>query len=72
MILGTSSSPHHTARRSTQTIMQLVMLAAIPGLLAQWYFFGWGVVIQLALAIVTCVICEALVLALRKKPVFLF
>ncbi|MBO1256030.1 electron transport complex subunit RsxD [Alteromonas sp. 5E99-2] len=69
MILGTSSSPHHTARRSTQIIMQLVMLAAIPGLLAQWYFFGWGVVIQLALAIVTCVGCEALVLALRKKPV---
>lgn len=69
MILGTSSSPHHTARRSTRTIMQLVMLAAVPGLLAQWYFFGWGVLIQLTLAIITCVNCEALVLALRKKPV---
>jgi len=47
----------------------MVMYAAIPGLLAQAYFFGWGVLIQLVLAISVCVASEAAILAVRKKPI---
>jgi electron transport complex protein RnfD len=49
--------------------MQLVMAAAIPGLVAQMWFFGWGVFIQLILAIAACIGFEALMLKMRSKPV---
>ena len=49
--------------------MRLVMYAAIPGLIAQAWFFGWGVLIQLVLAIAVCIASEALILAIRKKPI---
>ncbi|MFC3093214.1 electron transport complex subunit RsxD [Alteromonas sediminis] len=70
MKLRVSSSPHQRITRDTGAVMRLVMYAAIPGLLAQAWFFGWGVLIQLVLAITICVASEALILTVRKKPVY--
>jgi electron transport complex protein RnfD len=49
--------------------MMLVVIAALPGILVQSWFFGWGTFIQLILAIVTACLAESLVLRLRKQNV---
>lgn len=69
MAFRIASSPYTHNRRSTDRIMTLVLLAAIPGIAAQWYFFGDGNLIQIALAAITAWVCEGLVLRLRKQPV---
>lgn len=63
-----ASSPHAHNRRNTPDLMKWVALCALPGLIAQCYFFGWGTMIQLALAIVIALSLEALVMVARKRP----
>jgi len=48
--------------------MKLVLLAALPGLLTLFWLYGWGVLINLLLAIVTALMVEAAVLRLRRQP----
>lgn len=62
-----ASSPHAHSKRSTSDLMKWVALCAIPGLIAQSYFFGWGTIIQLILAIVIALSLEAGVMLLRKR-----
>ncbi|MDC5852583.1 electron transport complex subunit RsxD [Vibrio europaeus] len=62
-----ASSPHAHSRRSTPDLMKWVALCALPGLVAQTYFFGWGTIIQLILAIVISLGLEALVMLARKR-----
>lgn len=62
-----TSSPYTHNQRSTSRIMLMVLLALIPGIAAQYYFFGWGVVIQLILAGITALVCEAVMLKLRQQ-----
>lgn len=64
-----ASSPHQHSRRSTSHIMRLVAFACFPGIAIQAVFFGYGVLVQLVLAIITAWLSEALVLKLRAKPV---
>ncbi len=66
------SSPHLPPRNSVRRMMLLVILALIPGLLAQIHFFGWGVVVNLVLAVGTAVACEALMLRLRNRAILPF
>ncbi|GAK17520.1 electron transport complex protein RnfD [Vibrio sp. JCM 19053] len=47
--------------------MKWVALCALPGLVAQTYFFGWGTLIQLIFAIAVAVSLEALVMICRKR-----
>lgn len=49
--------------------MLLVMLMALPGVLAQLYFFGAGTLIHIGIAVVTAVIAEASILEIRKKNI---
>lgn len=49
--------------------MRLVIYATIPGILTQWYFFGWGNIIHISLAIATALLTEFTVLSLREKKV---
>lgn len=62
-----ASSPHAHSRRSTPELMKWVALCALPGLAAQTFFFGWGTIIQLILAIVIGLGLEALVMLARKR-----
>ncbi len=64
-----ASAPFAHNRKQTQTLMLLVILACLPGFLAQTWFFSWGTLIQTLLALVTALGCEALVLRLRGRPV---
>ncbi|GHG00892.1 electron transport complex subunit RsxD [Thalassotalea marina] len=64
-----ASSPHNHIQDKTSALMRLVIYATIPGIIAQWYFFGWGNLIQIGLATVTALIAEFLVLSLREKNI---
>jgi electron transport complex protein RnfD len=64
-----ASSPHHHSQKNTSVLMRTVVLACIPGIAAQCYFFGYAVLIQIVLAVLTAWASEALVLKLRAKPV---
>ncbi|WP_217553975.1 electron transport complex subunit RsxD [Vibrio metschnikovii] len=62
-----ASSPHAHSKRSTAELMKWVAICALPGLVAQSYFFGWGTLIQLILAITVALGLEAIVMLLRKR-----
>lgn len=64
-----ATAPFAHNRKQTRTLMLLVILACVPGLLAQTWFFGWGSFIQILLALVTALLCEALVLKLRGRAI---
>lgn len=69
MAFWIASSPHNHVQSKTSALMRLVIYATIPGILAQWYFFGWGNIIHITLAIATAITAEFIVLSLRKKPI---
>lgn len=66
MAFKIASSPFTHNQQRTQRIMLLVILACIPGMLAQYYFFGYGNLIQVCLAAVTALAAESVTLSLRK------
>jgi electron transport complex protein RnfD len=63
------SSPHVVARDGVGAMMRRVMYALVPGTAACVAFFGWGVLVNIALASVTALASEALMLRLRGRPV---
>ncbi|MBH3265003.1 RnfABCDGE type electron transport complex subunit D, partial [Serratia marcescens] len=67
--LHIASSPFTHNQQSTSRIMLWVMLACIPGVAAQVWFFGYGTLIQTALAMLVALLAEGAILALRKLPV---
>lgn len=69
MILARSSSPHLHAPLNTSKVMQYVLFATIPGLVGLTWNFGWGSLINVAIAVVVAVACEAGIMTLRKRPV---
>ncbi|MFI8223239.1 RnfABCDGE type electron transport complex subunit D [Pseudomonas sp. NPDC085632] len=62
-------SPLETPDNRLQQAMKLVLLATLPGLLALFWFYGWGVLINLLLAIVAALTVEASVARLRRQPI---
>ncbi len=62
-----AGSPHAHNRKSTKDLMKWVAIAALPGLLAQIFIFGWGTLIQLFLAIVVAILFESIVMLLRQR-----
>lgn len=72
MALAQQSSPHARRARSTANVMLWVMLASLPGLLAQVVFFGWGNLINVIWCMTLAVGAEAAMLKLRQRPVAFF
>tara|TARA_R110002124_G_scaffold129238_1_gene290399 strand:- start:4715 stop:5779 length:1065 start_codon:yes stop_codon:yes gene_type:complete len=69
MAFWIASSPHNHQQSETSALMRMVIYATIPGIFAQWYFFGWGNLIHISLAIATALIAEFTVLSLRNKKI---
>jgi len=69
MVFKIASSPYTHNHRQTSRIMLLVLLAAIPGIAVQTWFFGWGTLVQILLAAVTAWGAEAAILRLRKQNI---
>lgn len=72
MALRQQSSPHARGARPTSRVMLWVILATIPGLLAQTVFFGWGNLINVIWCVMLAVAAEAVMLRLRRRPVAFF
>mgnify|MGYP001145735964 CR=1 FL=1 len=72
MVLRTPSSPHIHAPLSVSRMMLTVVAALIPGIIAYVWFFGWGIIIQILIALVVALGSEALMLHWRRRPVVPF
>lgn len=74
MQFSTTSSPHTFGPASVNRVMGLVLVALLPGTMATWWYFGWGILINIAIAVSTAVAAEAAVLWMRQrdpKPVLM-
>ncbi len=69
MLFKRTPSPHIKQNITVQNMMLNVLYALIPGTLAAIYFFGWGVLFNLLIAISTCLLTEAIILKLRQREV---
>ncbi len=62
------SSPHVPRVNRVDRVMLQVILALIPGTLVMTWYFGWGLLINMALAVTFAVAAEAAVMHLRGRP----
>lgn len=72
MAVLVASSPHARRPLDTGQIMRMVVLATAPGLLMMIWWFGWGVAINVLLAVTAALATEAALLALRGRPLWLY
>jgi len=52
--------------------MRQVLYALVPAIAAHWWYFGWGIVFQIVLAVGFALLFEAIMLRLRQQPVKMF
>lgn len=69
MHLSAPSSPHIHSGKSVSKIMLTVALGLLPGIAVYTGLFGWGVIINILIAAITALACEAIILAIRKRPI---
>jgi len=69
MPLITATSPYISPSGSVTRVMLQVLLALVPGIFAVIWFFGWGVIVNMTIAITTALVFEAIMLKLRHRPV---
>ena len=65
---ATTEAPHVPARASVRGYMLLVLVALVPGTCAHVWYFGPGILLQIALACAFALGFEALMLRLRGQP----
>ncbi|MES9812293.1 MAG: electron transport complex subunit RsxD [Candidatus Thiodiazotropha sp.] len=69
MEFHTTSSPHTKRINRVDKVMLQVVLALLPGIIALIFYFGWGVLINMILAVIAATAFEAMAIKLRKRPV---
>lgn len=69
MEFPTLTSPHSDRPNSVRNVMLWVLMALLPGIGTMTWHFGWGVPVNILLASLTALTCEALVMVLRGRPV---
>lgn len=62
------TSPHDHGPMRTPQVMQNVLLATVPGIIALTHFFGFGTLVNIAWGCIVALACEALALTLRRRP----
>ncbi|SFC27941.1 electron transport complex protein RnfD [Alkalibacterium subtropicum] len=67
--LRVGPSPHIRTARTSSWVMSQVMIAMIPPTIAATYFFGWWVLVMVAIGIVTAVASEYIYQKLTYKPI---
>lgn len=63
------SSPYIQNNENISRMMLAVIYALIPGTLVYVHFFGFSVIINIIVAIVTALICEVIILKIRHRPI---
>ena len=66
------NSPYFRQPASVRSVMLRVLVALLPGIAAYVWFFGAGVLVQIALASLAALAGEVAILSLCEKPVWLF
>lgn len=69
MIFTQRTSPHISGQQHVSSIMRAVLYGLLPGTLLLLWYFGWGMLSNLLLAIGFALLLEALMLKLRQRPV---
>ncbi|CAK0778824.1 SoxR (2Fe-2S) reducing system protein RsxD [Gammaproteobacteria bacterium] len=69
MEFKTASSPHVHAPTSVTQTMGEVLVALVPALLGLVWFFGCGIVVNIAIAVTVALAAEAGMLAARSRPI---
>lgn len=69
MKFPTSAAPYLKPQNSVNRVMQQVLMALVPGMLALSWSFGVGVFVNIVLATGTALAAEAAVLLLRRRPI---
>ncbi len=69
MQFPTLTSPFTNRPNSVTMAMLWVIVALIPGAIGMIWYFGWGILINIVLAVITATACDALAMKLRKRPV---
>jgi len=69
MSLDTSPSPYIHSGAGITGMMLRVCLALVPAIIAYTWFFGWGLCINILIAVSTALCAEALMLKLRQRPI---
>ncbi|MFW5926658.1 MAG: RnfABCDGE type electron transport complex subunit D [Wenzhouxiangella sp.] len=72
MRFGVSGAPFMPPATTVGGVMRQVLYALVPAVIAHVYYFGFGIVFQIALAVGFAVGFEAAMLRLRGRPVGLF
>lgn len=67
-----AGAPHLPASNTVGQVMRQVLYALVPAIAAHWWFFGWGILFQIVLAVGFAVLFEAVMLRLRHRPIQLF
>ena len=68
MQFSTITSPYTNRPNSITMAMLWVILALIPGTIGMIWLFGWGILINIVLAVITAIACDAIAMKLRKRP----
>ncbi|MFK5912840.1 MAG: electron transport complex subunit RsxD [Woeseiaceae bacterium] len=63
------SSPYITNNAHVSSMMLKVIYAMIPGILVYTHFFGYMLLINISISVLTAVACEAAILKLRHRPI---
>ncbi|MEJ2508722.1 MAG: RnfABCDGE type electron transport complex subunit D [Gammaproteobacteria bacterium] len=72
MMPSAAGTPSLAPGARVGAVMREVIYALIPAVAVGVWWFGWGVVVNLVLAAATALAAEALMLAVRGRPVWLF
>lgn len=67
-----AGAPHQPPAASVGGVMRQVLYALVPAVAAHVWFFGYGILFQIALAVGFAVAFEAIMLKLRDRPIGLF
>lgn len=67
MQFKTTSSPHLAPENSVSKVMFTVIAAMVPGLAVSLWLFGWGLAINIVLAVFTALLAESVILQARQK-----
>ena len=70
--MSMNNSPYVRAQASVTRVMFKVLAALMPAIAAYVWQFGIAILVQIALATVTALACEAFMLSVRGKPAKLF
>ena len=67
--LTLSSSPHIQTNENVTTVMRDVIIALLPATIAAIYYFRFGAIVNILVAVLGAVAAEYLIQKLMKKPI---